>query len=230
MIALRNRHELKYIISKAQISLLIARVSHIMQLDPHVENSMGLYNIRSLYFDDYNNGCYYENMDGTDPREKMRVRIYNHSSKQIKLECKRKECEKTLKISCSLSKEQADTLIQGNNLMFIDQHFPPVLKKHLIQAKTKLLHPVIIVEYERIPFVYKEGNVRVTFDMNISSSDCINNFFEKQIKLRPIMPTGQHLMEVKYDGFLPDYIYRALNLECLQKTEYSKYCLCRKYS
>ena len=27
------------------------------------------------------------------------------------------------------------------------------------------MKPVAIVEYERIPYVYKDGNVRITFDM-----------------------------------------------------------------
>jgi hypothetical protein len=39
-----------------------------------------------------------------------------------------------------------------------------------------------------------------------------------------------HLMEVKFDEFLPDYIYRALMLDNLQQTAFSKYYLCRKYS
>ena len=41
------------------------------------------------------------------------------------------------------------------------------------------------------------------------------------------MPSGWQLMEVKFDEYLPDYIYRALNLEGLQQTPYSKYYLCR---
>ena len=43
------------------------------------------------------------------------------------------------------------------------------------------------------------------------------------------MPAGAQLMEVKYDAFLPDVIYRGLNLGTLSQTSYSKYYLCRKY-
>ena len=90
----KYRHELKYVISSAHIPLLKSRISGLMQLDPHACED-GIYNIRSLYFDDYSNRCFYENENGTDPREKFRIRIYNHSDQRITLECKRKERSKT---------------------------------------------------------------------------------------------------------------------------------------
>ena len=43
------------------------------------------------------------------------------------------------------------------------------------------------------------------------------------------MPAGMHVLEVKYDEFLPDYIYKGIELENLQRTAFSKYYLCRKY-
>ena len=53
------RHELKYIISQAQIPLLRLRIDQFMKLDQHVVDT-GFYNIRSLYFDDFQNSSYYE--------------------------------------------------------------------------------------------------------------------------------------------------------------------------
>ena len=44
------------------------------------------------------------------------------------------------------------------------------------------------------------------------------------------MPLGQQLLEVKYDEFLPDHIYRSLSLNNLNQTAFSKYYLCRKYT
>lgn len=219
------RHELKYVVSAAQIPLLKTRIEKIMKFDPHVGTN-GLYNIRSLYFDDYLNRCLYENENGTDPREKFRIRIYNHSPLRINLECKRKERSKTQKKSCIITREQFDAL--DNSFPATDKN--PLLNKVLLQMRTQLLRPVIIVEYDRIPYIYQNGNVRVTFDMNISSSSSLHNFLDDEIPRRPIMPTGQHIMEIKYDEFLPDFIYRALNLGDLRQTAYSKYYLCRKYA
>jgi len=222
------RHELKYAISAAQLALLKNRITCLMQPDPHA-GSDGIYNIRSLYFDDYYNRCYYENENGTDPREKFRIRIYNHSTQQIVLECKRKERGKTQKASCPLTLEQANQLIQGNPLP-CQETLPPLLNKLLLEMKLHGLRPVVIVEYERIPYIYKNGNVRVTFDTQISSSTSIDDFFSDVIPKRQIMPAGQHLMEVKFDEYLPDFIYRSLNLNQLQRISFSKFYLCRKFS
>ena len=222
------RHELKYLISSAEMEMIKQRIGHLISLDSHVGEN-GIYNIRSLYFDDYYDRCLRENEDGTDPREKFRIRIYNHSTERITLECKRKERGKTLKTSCSLSIEQTKQLMSGKPLPNIAEQ-PPVLKKLTIEMLSRRLHPVVIVEYDRIPYVFKDGNVRITLDTNISSSKAIDRFLEERIPKRPVMPLGQHLMEVKYDEFLLDSIYNALQLQNLMLTAFSKYYICRKYT
>ena len=222
------RHELKYVVSNAQLEMLRNRVNHLLQLDRHVGNA-GKYNIRSLYFDDYANRCLCENEDGTDPREKFRIRIYNHSSERITLECKRKERGKTLKTSCPLTVEQTRMLMLGQVIPDIGSQ-PALLQKLTMEMLMHRMRPVVIVEYERVPYVYKNGNVRITFDMNISSSTAVEAFLSERIPKRPIMPVGRELLEVKYDEFLPDFIYRNLQLDNLQQTAFSKYYLCRKYT
>jgi len=222
------RHEMKYVISAAQLPLLKSRIAGIMRPDSHA-SAEGAYNIRSLYFDDYHNSCYYENENGTDPREKFRIRIYNHSPERITLECKRKERGKTLKTSCRLTREQTELLMQGK-APTLTEELPPLLRKLILKMRTQLLRPVVIVEYERLPFVYKNGNVRVTFDTCVASSPDVEHFLSAELPKRPIMPVGQQLMEVKFDEYLPDPIYRSLNLGQLQQTAYSKYYLCRKFT
>lgn len=222
------RHEFKYLITTGNVPQIENRVKNLIPLDANAKRD-GKYTIRSLYFDDYDNRCFYENENGTDPREKFRIRIYNHSADRITLECKRKERGKTLKTSCPLTLEQTKMLMQGKPVPNIGQQ-PALLRKMTIQMLTRKLRPVIIVEYERIPYVYKNGNVRITLDMNVSSSKAIDCFLEPEIPKRPIMPMGQQLLEVKYDEYLPDFIYRSLQLSNLRQTAYSKYYLCRKYA
>lgn len=224
----KYRHEMKYIISVAQLPLLKSRVEQIMQLDPHAGED-GTYNIRSVYFDNYGNRCYYENENGTDPREKFRIRIYNHSTEHISLECKRKDHGKTWKDSCRLTTEETELLLNGRPLEGMAQ-LSPLQRKLNLQMQTQLLRPVVIVEYDRIPYIYKYGNVRVCFDMNISASPYVEGFLTEHVPHRTIMPAGHLLMEVKFDEYLPDFIYRSLNLGQLQQTAFSKYYLCRKYN
>ena len=223
---IKFRHEYKYPVTDAEIAMLRMRLKTIVSCDPHAYN--GLYNIRSLYFDDYEDRCFFENEDGTDPREKFRIRIYNHSDEKITLECKRKERGKTLKTSCPLTIDQTKRLIAGEYLRNIGEQ-PPLLKRLTSTMMTRRMMPAVIVEYDRIPYVYRNGNVRITFDTNVSSSSDIAGFFDGNIAKRPIMPPGRQLMEVKFDEFLPDHIYRTLQLNDLRQTAYSKYYLSRRF-
>ena len=224
----KYRHELKYICTAAELAMIQGRIHHLIPLDSHAGEN-GMYQIRSLYFDDYYDRCYYENENGTDPREKFRIRIYNGKTDKISLELKKKERGKTLKLSCPLTEEQCRMLMRGEVLPDCDE-YPPVLQKLLLQMKTAMLRPKIIVEYDRVPYVYKLGNVRITLDKNISSSLAIDRFLDPTIHKRPIMPAGQHVLEVKFDEFLPDYIYQTLQLRNLRQTAFSKFYLCRKFS
>ena len=222
------RHELKYVISAGEIPMIQNRVRHLLPQDPNA-GPTGSYTIRSLYFDDYENRCYYENENGTDPREKFRIRIYDHSTEKITLECKRKEHGKTLKTSCPLTVEQTRLLMAGKPIPDIAKQ-PPVLQKLTILMLTKRMRPVVIVEYDRIPYVYPNGNVRITLDTNIASSSDVGSFLDETIPKRLVMPKGQHLLEVKYDEYLPDFIYRSLQLHSLRQTAFSKYYICRKFT
>lgn len=224
----KYRHELKYLVSSAQAEHLKMRMKALLPQDIYV-GAGGTYNIRSLYFDDYDNRCYYENENGIDPREKLRIRIYDHSTSRIMLECKCKERGKTLKTSCQLTERQARILIEGKRLLDLGKQ-PPVLQKLTMKMMLRHMHPVIIVDYDRFPFVYHSGNVRITLDTNIVSASKTDQFFDPWLPKRPVLPMGQQLLEVKYDEYLPDQIYRSLQLENLQQIAFSKYCMCRRYS
>ena len=221
------RHELKYQIDTKQMQLLRAQLPDVLQPDPHV-GQQGFYRIRSLYFDDYENTFYYENENGTEPREKFRIRIYNGSADRIRLEVKRKEGGMIQKRSCPLSRELAETMIRGQTIPW-DDAMDPLLKKFYILQETRLLRPKVIVEYDRIPYIYPDGNVRVTIDLNICASARVEDFLKPQISGRPIMPAGIHLLEAKYDQFMPDFIFRSFQNKGLKRVTFSKYYLCRKY-
>jgi hypothetical protein len=226
--ALKYRHEMKYICNEMELAVIAGRLQNLIQLDKHVKDD-GSYNIRSLYFDDYYNTCFYENEAGTDPREKYRIRIYNASSDKISLECKKKEKGKTFKQSCKLTIEQCQTLMKGMPLP-IDSSYPEVLQKLNYLMRTRLMKPVIIVDYDRVPYVCHDGNVRITLDRNVSSSTQVKDFLNPYIAKRPILPAGKHVLEVKYDEFIPDYIVNNIELGTLRQTAFSKYYLCRIYS
>lgn len=222
------RHEYKYPISEYEIEILQNRVRSVMQKDLYA-GKRGMYHISSLYFDDCNDSCLQENENGTDPREKFRLRIYNNSTERIALECKRKERGKCLKQSEIVSLEFVQALMNNTLDMNLNK-YPELVRKFLLQVLVRGLHPVVNVEYDRIPYICQQGNVRVTFDMNITSSRDIRGFLNGDMRRRPIMPSNVHLLEVKYDQYLPMHIRDTLEIDNLTQMAFSKYYLCRKYS
>ncbi len=226
----KSRHEYKFQIDEKDIVLLTARISGLMKKDKHV-SEQGFYHIRSIYFDDYADTCYYQNEAGTDPRAKYRIRIYNAQDTKIKLEKKVKQNGLTRKYSAPLTREQAEQLIEGKMLPMqqeIFEAYPELLKRFLVLMQTRRMQPKVMVVYDRIPYVDPRGNVRVTFDKNIAASTDFSHFFDKNVRKEPILPIGVHLMEVKYDEFLPMLIKERLDIGHLRQTTFSKYYLCRK--
>ena len=226
---LRYRHEYKYPLTNGQILVEDAKISAIASKDVHA-GAAGFYNIRSLYFDDYENSCYMANENGVDERAKFRIRIYNHSSERISLELKEKIRGRTSKRSCLISEAQCRQLMKGQIPGEIG-NFQEVLHKLAYLMAVRLMKPAVIVDYDRIPYVYRpdDANVRVTFDQNITSVSDVSTFLDEKVYGRGVMPVGQALMEVKFDSFLPDEVYRLLQLDGLSVSTFSKYYLCRKF-
>lgn len=223
----KYRHEYKYLCDARQNAVLKSRVRGIMKQDVN-SGSDGAYRIRSLYFDSLQNSCYYDNEDGVDIRDKYRIRIYNADSSYIILEKKSKKQGMTLKQMCPIDEMLCRQMMEGTIRIRADM--PEKLKRLLLEIQEKCMRPVVIVEYLRYPFVEKNGNVRITFDEHITSSNDISGFLSPHIIARPILEKGMGILEVKWDEFLPGYIKDFIQLDSLQWSSFSKYYLCRKYN
>lgn len=222
------RYEKKYLISAAQAEELKLGLEELCFRDKNIGKD-NKYNIRSLYFDDLWHTSYYEKENGVDPRSKFRIRIYNCENKSIHLEEKKKNGGKILKERVLLS-EKIFSDILNDHMEEIE--FPgtnALFNRFMTKCYTNALAPSVIVDYDREPFVYPDGDVRITFDTNISFSEDFESFFDKDLFLQPIMPVGIQLLEVKYTEFLPEFIYNHLNRFHLKETTFSKFYLCEKY-
>ncbi len=222
------RHENKYIIDACQAAILEARAKAILKSDINADDK-GSYLIKSLYFDNYDNESFYDTENGYDNRTKYRIRYYGSDTSFIKLEKKSKVHGMTHKESCRISIEQCKIFMQGQ-IPAINEGLPEKTHALFLDMYLKNLIPKVIVIYEREPFIYPIGNVRVTFDRNLASSNNLHLFLNKITTMRPIFQSGESLMEVKWDELLPDYIYDQLQLGSLQRTNFSKYYLCRRYN
>ena len=218
------RVENKYLVTDADIAVIEARLKAVMKQDIHQEGDC--YTIRSVYFDDIMDGCMDENESGVDHRNKYRIRIYDPHADFIRLEIKEKTKGLTRKYSCKLSREEAEAVMDGSMPLTFDGRKPLNLMK--LQMRAAKMQPKAIIEYERTAFVHPVGNVRITFDRNIAASRFCDDFFEDRVSgMVPVLPAGLHVLEVKYDEFLPDFIAKQLEIGILRQTAFSKYYLGR---
>lgn len=223
----KYRNEIKYIITTCEMEILKTNLAAVMTLDKNTEDD-GWYDIRSIYFDDLYDTLYQQNEDGVSPREKWRIRSYNCSQDWIVLERKKKEDDRTQKISCQITYKEYERLIMGECIW--DSGDRPLLNWFTMLMLKRQMRPKVMVCYRRIPFVCLNGNVRICFDCEIASSPDIDSFFSKNIRRRIVLPMGYNLLEVKFDEFLPDYIYHAIQQRDMRPETFSKYSLSRKYS
>ena len=204
--------------------LLAGRLKTVMSADIHQEGDC--YEIRSLYFDDAWDRCMDENEAGVDQREKYRIRIYDPASDVIHLEIKEKNRGLTKKRSCDLSRQECLQIMADELPLKLDDRAP--LNALQLQMRCARMEPKVIIAYERTAFVHACGNVRITFDRNIMASRVTEAFLEPRVSgMTPVLPAGLHVLEVKYDEFLPDVIAQQLEISKLRKTAFSKYYLGR---
>lgn len=223
----RYRYELKFLCTRLQMEMLRPQLDFLMEKDSH-SNAEGFYPVRSLYFDDYDNSAMRQKEDGLDERKKYRIRSYlSGMDERFHLEIKFRNRDKIRKESCELTPEEVHKILRGEA---VDGAYGPgraVLSQFELARERRLLGPAVIVEYDRVPYVYPAGNVRITMDRNICASPDTGEFMKKDIVTVPVLERGFHLLEVKYDEYLPDFLRQALQVVSLDKISFSKYYLCR---
>ncbi len=217
------RYELKYYIRYSDRDLLKYRFAGLLQRDGNVDAN-GEYKVRSLYFDDYWNSAYETKMMGIQKRYKYRIRIYNDSDTVIHLERKLKYSSCTAKEKAILTRNDVYSILEGR-YAFLRNSSQPLCREFYYECITKVLRPQVVVDYEREPFVFCPGDIRITFDRCIRAGNASFDIFDKNLPTMETMDGGCLVMEVKYSGFLPKMIKKALPIgaDC---TSVSKYVLC----
>ncbi|MBE5792189.1 MAG: polyphosphate polymerase domain-containing protein [Clostridia bacterium] len=222
-----ERHELKYFINKGDMIALGHRLGGLMKADAHADER-GEYFIRSLYFDDAYNTAYYDKVSGVMGRDKYRIRIYNLSDQVIYLERKRKIGDLIQKSSVRISRKLCEQLMDGNpNSLLKANH--PLLSDMYREMRTKLLKPVVLVDYTREVFLLPVENVRITFDKGLKTAVNSTDLFNPNLMTVSPLDDGHEILEVKYDHFLPDTVSALLADTPVIRSAISKYILCRRF-
>lgn len=226
MIETCERSELKYLISKMDHLILSKKLRRVLAMDPHAGKDG--YLVKSVYFDDFSESAWMDNLIGANEREKFRIRYYDNNLAFINLEKKVKVMSKGTKLISRLTQAQAQALIEGNFSVIKDSQ-DPLLKEFYLKAKQKGLRAKVIVAYQREPFIHSAGNVRVTLDHSIKNSLEVRRFFDPDLKLVPQL-TRQCLLEVKFDRYLPEVVRVLIQVPSTIQTAHSKYSISRLFN
>jgi hypothetical protein len=217
------RNELKFLINAHQKNVMSDKLKKLCQRDPYSDDNGG-YLVSSLYFDDYNQSALLDKLVGIRDRKKFRIRVYNYQPDVIKLERKIKREYVTEKSHVQISKEEYDTLV-GGDASYLKQKDDAVAKEFYLHYQTKKLRPSVVVEYRREAFMYKYGDVRITFDYFLKAGIFQKDLFSNGYMISAI-PYGQIILEVKFTGYFPDVIRNIVQINNLQWQSISKYVIC----
>lgn len=210
------RYEIKYLISNNDFNFLKHNLNSLLIKDSHCIGDF--YTISSIYFDDYNKTSYRQVSDGISERWKYRIRFYNYDDSYISLEKKYKVNGMTNKRSIRITKEKLESILSNN--VKITKNNDSLLNEFILKIKTNLLKPLILIEYDRIPYTYKLGNVRITLDYNIRYTNKFDDIFNDK---KRVYYLNEKILEVKYNNLIPSFITYKIKLNHLEQTSFSKF-------
>lgn len=221
---LKYRHEIKMKINPFDKALLSSRLSHALKRDEHT-GAKGYYVVRSIYFDDCYDTALHEKLLGVKYREKFRIRIYDNSTSNIRLEKKVKNNNLGYKESAKLSQEECLSLLNGD-YQFLKTRTEMVCRQLYSKMRTGLFNVKTIVQYQREAYVCNPGRIRITIDSNLQTGLNSVEFLNFSVPLASV-DNNVSILEIKYDDFLPAHISKLIQLESRQRGSLSKYVVCR---
>lgn len=219
------RVEDKFLVSERELYLLQSRLKVVLNTDRHSING---YTITSVYFDDFCDSCLQDTIDGNRIRQKYRIRIYNGSFDVIKLEVKYKRDNRVKKCATEITYEQMCDLMRGIYIEGGQSSVDDPITLFNMAIKERGLRPKVIVEYDRMAYVFVPGNVRITLDRDLRTSSRFDDFMRKECVSPKAVLHENRVLEIKYDEFLPDFIAGILEYGNMIQTSFSKYRICRE--
>jgi hypothetical protein len=220
------RHEIKFFLSSTDALWLSARLSAALDRDRNAGPD-GSYLVRSLYLDDAFNSAYYDKIAGSPSRDKYRVRLYKMDDRVILLERKRKLGDLIQKDSAQISRRLAERIEAGDPTGF-ERVDNSLIRDLYREMRTKLLRPVVLVDYAREAFCHPAENARVTIDRYLRAGPRYG-LFDPGVPTLPALDVDQAILEVKFDRVLPDFIASLLWDAPAARCAISKYVACRRF-
>ncbi|MDP2857653.1 MAG: polyphosphate polymerase domain-containing protein [Bacillota bacterium] len=217
----RYRDEYKHVISCHSKVILEKRLAAVLKMDEH--STTDGYLVRSVYFDTPHDHALWDKIDGVPHQEKFRIRCYNNDYGFLRLEKKVKDFNRGYKLGAPITREAVEAIIRGDlGCLQLSTARERLHNEFLIKCRTTLLRSKVVVEYRRKVFVFGPARTRVTLDYDMRSSAVAEDFF------CPDMPHGtleedRCVLEVKFDGFLPEIVRDLVQVAETTSSANSKY-------
>lgn len=220
------RHEIKFFLSATDALWLSSKLAAALSRDKNA-GADGSYLVRSLYLDDAWDSAYYEKLAGNPSRDKYRIRLYNLDDGIIQLERKRKLGDLISKDSARISRRMAEQIASGDPTG-LDRVDNPLIRDLFCEMRTKLLRPVVLVDYAREAFCHPAETARVTIDRCLRAGPR-TGLFDPSAPTVPALDVDQAVLEVKFDRVLPGPVASLLSGTPATRAAISKYVACRRF-
>jgi len=226
-----QRFEFKYSLTADQATTIKKKIAPYIVTDRFARDTQhGAYEVRSLYYDSPGFYYYHEKMDGVKKRKKIRLRTYKNNGRlepYVFFEIKRKYDAVILKDRFVMSLDDYRALLRDDDFYDTqavrDKNRREIIEEFEWEAHVRSITPKMLVVYDREPYLGRyNANFRVTFDSNIRAIENDNLFYSGDDFFD--VSGGATVMELKFTGTLPFYVYQVIKEFNLERWPYSKYC------
>ena len=216
LITVMKRYEMKYILTKEQLSFLKDALKSHMIVDQYGKTS-----IASIYYDTPDYRLIRASIEKPSYKEKMRLRSYGlvERGEPVYLEIKRK-CEGIV------YKRRIETS-EGDVKRFLSYESDDIADGQIAKEITyfrdfyKELEPKIMIAYDRTSYKEVDGDIRLTIDENprFRTYDLnLHTSMDGQL----LLPAGEAILEIKVQQEMPLWLVNILSQGKIYKTSFSK--------
>jgi hypothetical protein len=220
-----NRYEVKYLVATRRVPELLAELGPYLVRDKHWEDDWG-YSISSVYWDTEDFRFFWEKIEGSKYRRKLRFRRYG-SRPDVFVEVKQRE-DRTLqkrRLRWPLEQVQCVFGTGGAGVRFDLAEADSVATEVALLIERLRLRPRMAIRYRRRAwFGAFDPELRVTVDGRIQYHPA-DMSLARPFEVGPsVLDPRVSVLEIKYDHRAPIWLTKAICREGLKMVRMSKYC------
>ncbi len=229
-----HRFEFKYLVDQTLREALLRDILIHMRFDLPYNTGNAYYEVLNLYLDSHDLRFYREKIDGLMFRKKLRFRFYTSSPSEkdhFFIEIKRKRNMTIIKDRVKVPYSGLSDILRNNVpaiLKYCEDAAPQekeILEEFLFEKMKGRLENKVWVNYRRTALAAANyPKLRVTFDDNICAKKSLGSIDGHAVGNPYRMFHGKSVLEIKYNGTLPYWLYAIIRKYQLFREPISKYC------